>query len=913
VAFAAGTRLGVYEIVALIGSGGMGEVYRARDSRLNRDVAIKVLPADVAADPERLARFEREAQVLASLNHSNIANIYGVDDSSGTPALVMELVEGPTLADRIAKGPIPLDETLPIAKQIAEALEAAHEQGIIHRDLKPANIKVRPDGTVKVLDFGLAKAFDPNASGAGNATMSPTLSIHATQGGIILGTAAYMSPEQARGQHVDKRTDIWAFGCVLYELLTGTRAFEGNDTSTILASVLTADPDWERLPRATSPGLRRLLFRCLRKNPKDRLQAIGDARVEIGDLLGGATQPDVVAPGVTADLTAAGRIVIYDRWRRVGIPVATLLVGSIATGVVVWSATRSTDVRPRASRFEITLPSTAALSIGGVSRDVALTPDGSRLVYVGANGTTLFVRPLDQLEPIPLVRGSGLRNPFVSPDGQWVGFYDGNVAMRKVPVTGGPAVLVAQLGSFAYGAAWGPDGTIIFASAETTGLQRVSADGGEPSVLTRPDRAHGESAHLWPQMLPGGQFVLCTVRATDGGPERDSIAALDLRNSRLTILLRGGSDARYMPSGHLVYAAEGTLRAIGFDPVHLRVVGTARPVVSQVITSTMGGVEVAAARDGTFVYVIGTPGGGAAHSLVWVDRQGRETALPAPPRVYSNPRISPDGTRIAVSIVDQDRDIWLWDLARETLTRVTLDPAASLSPEWTPDGRRIVFSSTRAGQLNLFSQAADGTGPAERLTESPVIQAPTGVLPDGARVLLTERSSKTGADVMMLPLDGTHHVLPLVQTSFDERNGIVSPDGRWLAYEANDTGVFEVYVRPYPDVGRGRWQVSTNGGTQPLWAHNGQELFYLARDGALMRVGLMGGSSWTVSKPTKVLEGRYVVATAGVSLQRNYDIAADDRQFLMIKDGGAGGSDTRPQIVIIQHFDEELKRLVPLK
>ena len=865
-----GSRLGFYEIVSLLGSGGMGEVYRARDTKLGRDVALKVLPDAVAHDRERLARSEREAHLLAALNHPAIAHIYGVEDSTGTPALVMELVDGPTLADRIAQGP-----------------------------LDAGSILLTADGTVKVLDFGLAKAFDPTASSGAGATMSPTLSLHATQAGIVLGTAAYMAPEQARGKVVDRRADIWAFGCVLYEMLTGRRAFEGDDISTTLASVLKTDPDWQKLPPTTPAGLRRLLSRCLKKDPKDRLQAVGDARIEIGDVLSGATEP-----ATPTQITHAG-----SGWRRaIAVGIGLLLI-TLGTGAIGWFAARSMVARPRVWRFQITPPSTAALTINSLSRDVALTPDGSHLIYVGANATTLFVRPLDQLEATPLVRGTALRDPFVSPDGQWVGFFDGPQTLKKVAITGGPGVLVARLDNFENGATWAADNTIVFATS-TSGLQRVSAEGGVPTVLTRPDRTRGEAGHLWPEALPGGQVVLCTVTATTGGLDAASIAFLDLRNDRPTILLRGGSHAQYVASGHLLYAAAGSLRAVGFDPKRLSLAGTATSVVPRVLTTPLGAAEVAVARDGTLIYITGAAGSGAARTLVWVDRQGRETPIAAPPRPYAYPRVSPDGKRIAVTALDQDTDIWLWDLVHTTLTRVTSDPAIDSSPVWTPAGGRLVFGSNRAGVLNLFSQAADGIGTADRLTDSPNVQVPTAVTPDGARVVLTELSPKTGQDVMALQLNGTRRVIPLVQTPFDERNGTVSPDGRWLAYEADESASFEIYVRPFPDVNSGRSQVSTSGGTQPLWARDGRELLYVAPDGALMRVAVAGGQTWTASAPTKVLEGRYVVSSGG-NFPRNYDIAPDGQRFLMLKAGADANS--APQIVVVQHFDEELKRLVPEK
>jgi serine/threonine-protein kinase len=902
VALTPGTRLGAYEILLLIGSGGMGEVYRARDSKLGRDVAFKILP-EALADPDRIARFEREAKTLAALNQPHIAQIYGLEESNGVRALAMELVDGPTLADRIAQGPIPLDEVLPIAKQIAEALEAAHEQGIIHRDLKPANIKVRPDGTTKILDFGLAKAFDTVTTAGTGATMSPTLSIHATQAGIILGTAAYMAPEQARGKALDKRADIWTFGCVLFEMLTGRRAFEGDDISTTLASVLKTDPDWQALPPATAPGLRRLLGRCLRKDPKERLRDIGDARIVIDDMLS----------GVGTEVAAPATIHRAPRWRRVVIPVATGLAMSLGSAGLVWVAMRSPVAPRRVSRLEITTPSGAALGVDGpVTRDLAISPDGSRLIYIGSHGG-VFVRLLDQLDATPLVRTVGPRDPFVSPDGQWVGFADENTTLKRVPITGGPALPVAKLNNNSRGATWAPDGTIIFATSGTGTLQRVSASGGEPVALTRPDPSQGEANHLWPEILPGGQAVLFTILPTRGGLDAASIAVLDLRTGRKTVLLRGGSDAHFVPSGHLVYAAAGALRAVGFDLARLTVVGTSIPVVPQVLTTARGAADAVLARDGTLVYVSGNAGTGAERTLVWVDRQGRETPIGAPPRAYMYPRVSPDGRRVAVSAFDQQLDIWLWTLPGGPLTPVTFDPSFDAYPVWTPRGDRLLFSSNRRGSGNLYTMPADGTGTVEPLTESPNRQTASAITPDGRRLVFSELFPDTGEDIMAVEVDGQRQITPLLKTANDERNGTVSSDGRWLAYEADDTGAFEIYVRPYPNVNSAVWQVSTGGGRQPLWAHTGRELFYRAPDGALMRVAVASGPTWTVTTPTNLLEGRYWAPPTGGSFARTYDIAPGDQRFLMIKAGRSDATGAAPHIVVVQHFDEELKRLVPTK
>ncbi len=891
---APGARLGPYEIQTALGAGGMGEVYRATDTNLKRAVAIKVLPASVAADAERLARFQREAEVLAALNHPNIAGIYGLDRSEGTTALVMELVEGPTLADRIAQGAVPVDEALPVAKQIAQALEAAHEQGIIHRDLKPANIKVREDGTVKVLDFGLAKVVESVGAGLqagpGGLSQSPTITTPAmTMAGMILGTAAYMSPEQAKGRPADKRSDIWAFGCVLYEMLTGKRAFEGEDVSDTLAAVLRAEPNWAALPADLPLAIRKLTQGCIQKDRKLRIADISTALFLLSDR-------DALARIATTTTAPPQPL-----WRRAALPAGVAVAVAFVTGGSVWFAVRPTP--SSVTRLQITPPSPASLTLNGNIRDIAITPDGTRVVYVGASNNALFVRALDDVDPMPLVRAP-LNGPFVSPNGQWVGFSaDGD--LKKVAITGGPAVTVASLDSNYRGATWGPDGTIVFATAGPTGLQRIAESGGEPTVLTRPDRGRGELDHHWPEFLPGGRAVLFTIVAATRGLDEAQIAVLNLETGTQTTLIRGGSDAHYVPSGHLVYGAGGTLRAVAFDLARLAVIGTSMPIVPQVFTTSGGAIDVAVASNGTLVYV---PGDRTAlqRTLVWVDRQGRETIIATPPRTYDQPRVSPDATRVALHATD----IWLWDLLRGGLTRLTA--AQSIYPVWTPDSGQIIFGSQRVGgEVNssgIFKVAADGTGTITRLSDK--LGAPTSISPDGSRLVFSQDGGATGSDVMQLRLDGDYQPTPLVQTAFNERNGEVSPDGRWLAYEANDSGTFEVYVRPFSEGGGGpRAQVSTGGGTRPLWSRKGRELFFVAPEGALMRVGFEQGPKWTATVPTKLFEGRYFTGGGGFAA-RMYDNSPDGQQFLVLKEGGSESA-SPDSLVVVQHFDEELKRLVP--
>jgi Tol biopolymer transport system component len=896
-----GTRLGPYEIVAPIGAGGMGEVYRARDTNLNRDVALKILPDAFANDRDRLARFEREAQTLAALNHPHIAHILGLEDRDGVRALVMEFVDGEDLAQRLTHGPIELDETLGFARQIADALEAAHAQGIIHRDLKPANIKVTRDGQVKVLDFGLAKAFEPSMSPASAAvTNSPTMISPAVTGaGIILGTAAYMAPEQARGRAVDKRVDIWAFGCVLFEMLSGKRAFEGEDVSDTIANVLKSEPRWDALPARTPGHVRLLIRRCLEK---DRAIRLGDIAV-VRFLLDEAASLSTSVP--TGDAHAR-------TWRRrvVFAAVAAAVAMSVIAAGIVWFL--PVPAAPRVTRLSIDTAGAGALFLDPVGeRDIAITPDGSRVVYVGNNGTQLFVRALDTAEPVAIASASNqIKGLFVSPDGQWVGFTQGINILKKVAISGGPVMTIATMGGASRGATWLPDDTIVFATLNaSTGLQRVSANGGAPAVLTMPDVARGEQGHFWPRALPGGKQVFFTM-TNAAGLDAAQVAAFDLRTKTTTILIRGGSDAQYMASGHLLYAASGTVRAVPFDLGRLAVRGPAVPIVARAATTAIGATDLAVSAEGTLVYVNNPGGAGSpARTLVWVDRMGRETPLGAPARTYQYPSLSPDGTRLAVYSADEELDLWMWDLRRGTLQRLTLERGADTDPIWTPDGRRVIFTSERggAGLRNLWWQTADGTGAAERLTTSGQVQRPTSVARDGSAILFQEQHG-TSIDLMRLPLYGDRRPVPLLRTAFVNENAMISPDGRWLAYESNESGRVEIYVRPYPDTAGAQWPVSTTGGTRPLWARNGQELFFMAADGGLMRVPVeAAGATWNAGQPVRLFAGPYFASPP--SPQRTYDVSPDGQRFLMIKTSAGGKAP--PSLVVVQHIEQELKRLAP--
>jgi Tol biopolymer transport system component len=897
----AGTRLGAYEILSALGAGGMGEVYRARDTRLNRDVAIKILPEAVAADGERVARFQREARVLASLNHPHIAAIYGLENADSVTALVMELVEGEDLARRLVRGAIPLDEALPIAKQIAEALEAAHEQGIIHRDLKPANISLRSDGIVKVLDFGLAKALEP-ALRSVDAAQSPTITSPAmTHAGVILGTAAYMSPEQAKGRAADRRSDMWAFGCVLYEMLTGNRAFRGDDIGDTLAAVLRGQPDWSALPLQTPAPIRRLLRRCLVKDLKGRIGDASIARIEIDEVQDGAHVDDKVVQKTLG------------RWERLIWVSALVLIALLAGGVRAWMRGPAPAPSVRPARFTIMLPK--GYEFSSLNRLMTVSPDGTAIVY--AANQQLYLRAMDQLEPVPIHGtediGTGrATTPFFSPDGQWIGFWHSG-QLKKVSIMGGAPVVLC-LADNPLGASWTAENTILYGEG-TAGIWRVSGDGGMPENVVKVDAGQIASG---PEILPGGRAILFTLTRKNLNTAQIVVQSLDTGVRH--VVVEKGTDARYVPTGHLVYALGNTLLAVPFDASSVRV--TAGPVsLVEDVARTPDGIlaQFEVSSEGTLVYVprdAASRGPVTQRTLVWLDRQGREAPINAPPRAYVWPRLSPDGSRIAFAIADQEYDIWVWDLGRERLTRLTFGPAFEMGAAWTPDGQSVIFTSSElpVGASKLFRRAADGTGTLEPLAEGLAPIGPPTVTPDGNGLIFSGRppagrSATDLGDVMLLPLVSERRPQPLLQTAFTEAFAEISPDGRWLAYQSNASGQFEVYVTPFPNVTTGKWQVSTNGGTQPLWARNAQELFYESK-GALMRVSLMSSSTFAAGPPSRLFDapGLNIPAVPG----RLYDIVPDGRRFLMTKASGTADAPVASaRLILVQHWFEELKRRAP--
>ena len=871
----------------------MGEVYRAKDTKLKREVALKVLPVDVSTDRDRLARFQREAEVLASLNHPHIAQIYGLEQTGDTFALVMELVEGEDLAQRIARGPLAIDEALPIARQIAEALEAAHDHSIIHRDLKPANVKVRPDGTVKVLDFGLAKAIETGSGvrgpGSADAMNSPTLSIHATQSGIILGTAAYMSPEQARGNAVDKRTDVWAFGCVLYELLTGRRAFPGQTTADSLAAILEREPDWNALPAATPTPIRHLVQRCLAKDAKRRLRDIGDARIELDEALSHPRESGLVTPAYLSALVVARG----GARERVAWAIAALcLVGLVVTLAFGRAGIPGrTAVDTRVYQSSIVLPEGLRLA-GQPAGRFALSPDGRRLAFVASDATgrpMLWVRRLDMLIAQPLSGTEGAAFPFWSPDSAFVAFL-AQGKLKKVEVAGGSPATVCDA-AFGAPGAWSPDDVILFTPKGGSSLYRVSASGGTPSPVTMLDAASGESQHSHPVFLPDGRhFFYLALGSKAGGvtdPRAVYVGSLDPREPR-KLLLQGGSNAKYS-QGYLIFLRQSTLMAQAFDLSRLELRGEAAPLVenTQLVSGTVTGAIGAFTVSETGALVYQTDLGMVRSELVWFDRAGKQVAVLGDRADYVDVSLSPDSARAAVTLRHPERgtlDLWLYDVARGLRERFTVDPGDEFAPAWSLDGARLVFSARRQTSIDLYQKASSGAGAEERLMETGLGQYQASWSPDGQHLVYVAGGGAIGrSDLWVLPLFGERKPFPFLETTSIETNAQFSPDGRWIVYAAGEFGRLEVYVLPFhgrdgaPPSGK---RVSTAGGSWPRWRRDGREVVYLAPDNTLVSATVNGQAATfevgDVRPLFKVQPRPYERLDA-----YPYDISSDGQRFLV--------------------------------
>jgi serine/threonine protein kinase len=872
-----GTDLSHFRVKSKIGAGGMGEVYCATDTKLGREVALKILPEGFSRDAERMARFKREAQLLASLNHPNIAAIYGLEDADGVRALVMELVEGPTLAELIARGPISPEEALPIARQVAEALEYAHERGIVHRDLKPANIKITPEGTTKVLDFGLAKALTPDQPGL-DPSNSPTMSIAMTQAGFILGTAAYMAPEQAKGRPTDRRADIWAFGCVLYEMLSGRQAFIGETVSDILAEVLRSDPDWSALPAATPASIQRLLRRSLIKEPKQRLRDMGEARIAIEETLSGASAD--LAP-VNSDGSLGEPSSLLRRTLPWALGASTLLFAAISAWLVF-------QPKPRQAvfRYSILPPENQVFRFGG---EMDLSPDGRYLAFVtqSAPGKQfLWVQPLDSLTATPIPVSGGANAPFWSSDSKELGF---NLAgkLEKVAVAGGqPQVLCDKC--IASAADWNRDGVILFVNLSDGGLYRVPDTGGAPTLVVAPNPTRHETSYRSPQFLPDGRHFLFQAATSDKSAK--FIAAGSLDSKSVAYLAQASSQATYAAPGYLLYVDQNALMARPFDSKALRFTGSAVPIAQNIGQSSGGFGFFSVSPAGVLTYATGsltTTGTGTATSqMTWYSRDGKKLDTVGQPDIYTDPALSQDGSRVAVAIGEQGaRNIWVLDTKRATASRLTFSSEDDVNPAWKGDGSQILFASHREGEYDIYQKAANGLGSEQLVFQSKSeSKHPDDVSPDGRYAIYDVQLSAAATELWALPLLGERKPFALVQGIFFANSARFSPSGRYVAYTSYETGRPEIYVETFPQP-TGKWQISASGGWQPMWRHDGKELYYLTLDNQLMAVAVDSDSAAFQAGIPKQLFQAQVIPSRG--LRNVYVASPDGQRFLMLTAAGA--------------------------
>jgi serine/threonine protein kinase len=847
-----GETLGHYKILNQLGRGGMGEVYLAEDLSLDRKVALKFLPDVFTNNPERMARFEREAKLLASLNHPNIAAIYGLEQADGKRYLIMEYVEGETLQAMISKGALPLEDALELCRQIAEGLEAAHEKGVIHRDLKPANVMITSEEKVKILDFGLAKALSDDTQSI-DSSQSPTLTEAMTQPGVILGTAAYMSPEQAKGKSVDKRADIWAFGCILYECLTGKRAFEGETVTETLAAILRGEPNWKLLPDSTPQNIRFVLRRCLEKERNRRFRDAADVLIEIEE---------------ARDIAGTGMPVKKQRsWLSWSLPLICL-VAALTLGILYFR--QISAVVPMTSLSVVT-PSMAH------SPSLAISPDGSRLVFTASSEgqLRLWVRPLDLTTAQPFIGTEGALFPFWSPDSRSIGFFaDGK--LKRIDIESGKIQELAEMTYRGYGGTWNRDGVIVYAPSYESPLYRIPARGGDPVAITTLDRPR-QSGHTFPQFLPDDHHLLFSSFGED-----PDICITSLDSAEIMRLKIGNSPASYAPPGYLLFTKQDTLFAQRFDTKHGNLTGDQIPIADSVAIepSSFGG-QFSASETGMLAYRTGS--GTSQRRLVWFDRKGTEIGIvgAVDENDLSNPKLSPDGKYVAVDrSIQGNRDIWLTDIARGVQSKFTSDNAYDTWPIWSPDGSRIIFTSNRTGIYELYQKDSSGIGEEELLHSSSLHVYPYDFSPDGRFLLYAQIDPKTDRDIWILQLKekDTH---PFVNKEYHERNGYFSPDGQWVAYQSNESGQHEVYIQSFPTSDE-KFQISNGGGTQPQWGHDGKELFYITPDGEMMAVPInLIGQKLSPGVPIPLFKtktpGEGYLDTMGVE----YAVSRDDQRFLI--------------------------------
>ena len=896
-------QIGPYTIDREVGRGGMGVVYLATDTRLDRKVAIKALPEHFAQEPERLARFEREAKLLASLSHPNIAGVYGLEEAGGARHLVMEFVEGRTLAEHLASGPIAVDESLRIAVQIAAGVEAAHEAGVIHRDLKPGNIIVTPDGKAKVLDFGLAREIEGRGSSL-DLSRTPTMTSpppspsHHTGAGQIIGTAAYMSPEQARGRRIDRRTDIWSFGCVLYEMLTGDSPYRGETVTDSLGAILHKEPEWDRLPRDTPATVRLLLRRCLAKDPERRLRDIGDARVEIEEFLRDPNASVVELAG-TALAEAESRRAGSSRvaWAVV----ALLVLVSGALGWAAWSASRSPSAPVR--RF-LTVTGGDLELAGATSHPFAISPDGRTLAFIARlpeGRRALHIRGLDEFRPVPRQGTEGALNPFFRPDGAWIGYYaDGHI--MKIPTDGGAPVTVCETpqGDFR-GGTWTDDGHIVFAPSTSTGLYIVPDSGGEPKELTT--LGPEERSHRWPHALPGSNAVLFTAQDTGSDFENATIEAVRLDTGERTVLHRGGSNPVFARSGHLLFGRSEGVFAAAFDPAALRLkAAPVRALENVAFARPNGGLSLSLSDDGVLVCLLGD-GGDFRSLLNWSDRSGVRTPVGVEPQGIGAASLSPDGRRVVLQVFrleDGWSDLWVFEIARGVMTRLTFGDGDSIQPIWSPDGDEIAYTSVPRGSFPLLSVVGADGSDARTIGPGDQFEAATDWLDDGALVFDRDRP-EASYDIATRRAEGADQITYIVDTPFQDRRGVVSPDGRWIAYDSLASGRSEVYVRPFPD-GAGRWQISADGGSHPVWSPDGDELYFLWNR-RLYAVAVNGaGESFEIGIPAPLFE-----FTPGGMDYPAFAVHPDGDRFLLVERDPTADPSSRNELAVTLNWFDELR------
>jgi len=893
-----GKTIGHYQIATLLGRGGMGEVYRAEDTRLSRPVAIKILPDEFVGDDKKLSRFEREAQLLAAINHPNIAAIYGLEKDHGRTFLVLELVEGSSLAARLKHERLPMPEALNICRQIAEGLEAAHDRGIVHRDLKPGNVMLTPEGQVKILDFGLARSLEDRPAPQQQSDPSG-ITEDTTRPGAIMGTAAYMSPEQARGKSIDKRTDIWAFGCILFECISGQRAFDGDTFTETLAAIIRDEPAWKALPAATPWRLKDLLHHCLQKDPHERLRDIGDARIELCEALPAATSTTSAGPGSAPP--------------GIRLPwLLTIILMMALAAILLKPYSFSTTPAPSVMRFSVDLPTPLVPS---EFPDLAISPDGRQVVYVGDYPVNrLYYRNLQNLEFRPIQNLTEVANPFFSPDGQWIGFFtDGS--MKAVPVAGGPPVLLApDVGGDPGGGYWGAGGRILFQGGWHRGIFNVTSGGGTPSRLVTTDAIVDRSIVTWPQELGARGSILFTAGSSTITSMNDARIAVQSGESNPQIkILTGGTYGRYLATGHLVYLYDGKLMAVPFDSSKLQIYGTAVPVVEGIVMSSgTGSAELSISETGHLLYAPGPTVHHQDHPLL-IDIGGKEVPISLPAGggaglALDSPAVSADGAKLAVRLLRANDDIYLFDFAAQELTRVTFEEGDEVAPTWDPTRRRLAYTSEIGLRFQMYIKDVGAGGASEAVFPSPNPRYPASFSYDGRTLAFVEYNPESGWDILTSPSDGRTPPTPFIRTEHQDAFPSFSPDGHWMTYQSNRSGQSEVYLVRYPE-GTGEKQISTSGGREPRWSPIGNRVFFRANDG-LYGVDIESNPDVRVGRPNLLFSTDKRLRTSSSPQFGSYTIMPDGRHFIFVRQS-IGTSVERLSLVL--NWFEELKRRCPAR